>query len=127
MMKINKLTQLAIRHAEISAEIKINKDSMNKEMSLCSGIYDENKMESEYDTCLTVAYSYVKESRSHVRDGDRYLAGSTCFDEELAMFGCSHCNSSRRLKKHIGLLKQERGRIHSSLTIIGKTLMHLKG
>ncbi len=127
MNKLNKLIQLSIRHAEISLEIKINKDSMNKELSLCTGIYDENKMESEYDTCLTAAYSYVKESRDSIRSGEAYLSGSCDFNEELALFGCRHCNATRKLKQHIGVLNQERGRIHSAITNIGKSIMHLKG
>lgn len=133
-----KLEKLAIRQAEISASVKINKEQMAKELSYCNGgEFVKSELESGVDfsfletsknigqmpsgaTCLNYAYESFAEFN---KDGDIYDRHS--YDEILFNYGCRHCNSARSLKKHIGKLNSEKGRIHSAITNIGKSLMHL--
>lgn len=131
------LIKLAIRHAEISADVKANKEQMAKELSYCNGgEFVKPESESGVDfsflneslglaveggvTCTQYAYETFAEFN---KDGDIYNHFS--YDEILFNYGCRHCNSARSLKKHIGKLNSEKGRIHSALTNIGKSLMYL--
>ena len=127
---MSKLEALAIRHAEISADIKTNKDQMGKELGYCDGGEFEGPNSNEDfsylqnlanpgDTCLN--HSFHAFADMNANNYDHYS-----YDEILSNFGCRHCNSARNLKKHIGKLKSEKGRIHSAMTNIGKSLMHLK-
>lgn len=111
-----RLIKLSIRHAEISEQIKTNEEQRQVEMGYCKGAKDEGGI--YYYNCFEMAYKFTKESREH-QEG-------ISFDEMLENYGCRHCISARSLKRHIGKLKQDRGRIHSALTNIGKTLYHLK-
>jgi hypothetical protein len=131
-----KLEGLAIRHAELSAEIKTNKDQMAIELGYCNGgEFVKSEIDSGQDfsfltisptisgmglgtTCLN--YSYEAFADMNANNDDHYS-----YDEVLSNFGCRHCNSARNLKKHIGKLKSEKGRIHSAFTNIGKSIMHL--
>lgn len=127
----SKLEKLAIRHAEISAEIKTNKAQVVTELSYCNGGEFEDPNSNEDFSylgnpkgqglyCLNHAY-YASEHMNN--NNDCHYS----YDEVLSAFGCRHCNSARCLKKHIGKLKSENGRIHSALTHIGKSLMHQQG
>lgn len=107
-----KLRKLAKRHAELSSDIKTNKEQRILELSYCKGAM--NECGEYYETCYQMVYSMTGESMEH--------AEGISFDEMLSNYGCRHCNSARILKQHIGKLKQERGRIHSAITQIGKTL-----
>ncbi|MCX9579807.1 hypothetical protein [Vibrio cholerae] len=107
-----KLRELAKRHAELSSDIKTSSEQRNLELSYCKGAKDEDG--KYYESCYEMVYSMTGESMEH-REG-------ISFDEMLFNYGCRHCNSARTLKHHIGKLKQERGRIHSVITQIGKTL-----
>ena len=130
-MEINKLTQLAIRHAEISADIKTSQSQREVNLECCHKTEDidfENDREFG-ENCLSVSFKWVKEDRENCSgydDGFAYPTDFTGFDEVIHTYGCLNCRAAYDLKVKIGKLKQERGRIHSSLTIIGKTLMHLK-
>ncbi|EKO3908220.1 hypothetical protein GTU35_001261 [Vibrio fluvialis] len=106
-----KLRELAKRHAEISSELSINNEQRSKELAYCKGAESDD---GYYETCYGMVYDMMKESIEQ-REG-------ISFDEMLSNYGCRHCNSARILKHHIGKLKQERGRIHSAITQIGKTL-----
>lgn len=133
--KLDTLTRLSIRHAEISAELKTNKDQMAKELSYCNG---GEFVKPESESC--VDFSFLETSKNlgkipwgatcmnyaYEAFGEFNKDGDNSYDEILSNYGCRHCNSVRSLKKHIGKLNSERGRIHSALTIIGKSLMHLK-
>jgi hypothetical protein len=127
---MNKLEKLAIRHAEIAAEIKTNKDQVALEISYCTGGEYDNpdscddfsyleRLANQFDTCLN--HSYHAFADMNANNDDHYS-----YDEILSNYGCRHCNSARNLKKHIGKLKQEKGRIHSAMTNIGKSLMHFE-
>lgn len=134
----SKLEKLAIRHAEISVEIKTSKVQIATELSYCKGgefvkpesesCVDFSFLETSKNiadigpaaNCLNYSYESFAEFN---KDGDIY-DNHYSYDEILANYGCRHCNSARRLKKHIGKLKSEKGRIHSALTHIGKSLMH---
>lgn len=135
----SKLEMLAIRHAEISAEIKTNKDQIAVELGYCNGgLFVKPISESGEDfsfleksksiasigdaTCLHYAYETCLEFN---KDGDVY-DDRYSYDEVLSTYGCRHCNSARRLKKHIGELGREKGRIHSAITNIGKSIAYLK-
>jgi len=123
----SKLETLAIRHAQISAEIKTNKDQMAVELSYCTGgeFKDPNSNEDfSYLVqtglyCLNHAY-YASEHMNN--NNDCHYS----YDEVLSNFGCRHCNSARSLKKHIAKLRSEKGRIHSAITQIGKSLSYLQ-
>lgn len=125
----SKLEMLAIRHAEISAEIKTNKDQIAVELSCCNGgeFAKTDKTDFSFlnlaigDTCLNHAFNSVAVFNKDAGFGDGYS-----FDEVLYNYGCRHCNSARRLKKHVGELGREKGRIHSAITNIGKSIAHLK-
>jgi len=136
-----KLRELAKRHAEISSELKITQDQRAKEMSYCTGgEYLKPTSESGEDfsfmfvdqsdsfaeekqgifpwekpNCHEMTFYAMNNFNKRCDDGYEY-------DELLEMYGCRHCQSARKLKRHIGKLKQERGRIHSAITQIGKTL-----
>ena len=107
-----RLKDLARRHAELSSDIKINSERRIIELGYCKGAQDGDG--KYYESCYEMVYSMTGESMEH-REG-------ISFDEMLFNYGCRHCCAARDLKKHIGRLKQERGRIHSALTNIGKTL-----
>lgn len=125
---MDKLTKLAIRHAEISAEIKLCKQVRNINLDKChgsddkefQGYWDQEFNDGNHDlvNCLMASYDYVKESRSH--------NALDSFDEIIKMYGCKNCVGAYDEKRKIGILKQERGRIHSAITNIGKSLMHLQ-
>ncbi|WP_158144910.1 hypothetical protein [Vibrio metschnikovii] len=136
-----KLRELAVRHAEISSEIKITQDHRAKEISSCTGgEYLKPTSESGEDfsfmfvdrsdsftdaklgifpwekpNCIEMTYHAMVNFNKRCDDGYGY-------DELLQMYGCEHCQKARQLKKDVGKLKQERGRIHSAITNIGKTL-----
>lgn len=136
----SKLEMLAIRHAEISAEIKTNKDQIAVELGYCDGgLFVKPTSESCEDfsflgkstnianigkgaKCLHYAYESCLEFN---KDSDIY-SDHYSYDEILSTYGCRHCNSARRLKKHVGELGREKGRIHSAITNIGKSIAHLK-
>lgn len=119
-----KLIKLAKRHSEISAEIKSCQQQRECNLQKChqsedeefQSYWDQEFNDGKHDlvNCLMASYDYVKEGRSH---------GVNCsFDETVEVFGCKNCVGAHEEKRRIGKLKQERGRIHSAMTNIGKTL-----
>lgn len=122
-----KLRDLAIRHAEISQEIKGCQSDRETNLLHCHPSPDEDfeKDKVGADNCLNVAYRWVKEDRENVdgyNDGYAYPTEFSGFDEVILNYGCANCQEAYKLKVKIGKLKQERGRIHSAITNIGKTL-----
>ena len=136
-----RLAKLAKRHAEISTEIKSTKDHRAKEMSSCNGgEYLKPASESGEDfsfmfidrpdsfgdpklglfpwekpTCAEMTYHAMVNFNKRFDDGYGY-------DELLQMYGCEHCQKARQLKRDLCKLKQDRGRIHSAITKIGRKL-----
>ncbi|EOH0514095.1 hypothetical protein ACNPDE_002096 [Vibrio fluvialis] len=126
-----KLRELAKRHAELSSDITSTSKQIKDEIELCDGgeyikpesesgtdfgfLFDETSALPPYATCLNYTYETFKDFNSNSYDGYEY-------DELLQMYGCEHCQKARQLKKSVGKLKQERGRIHSAITQIGKML-----
>ncbi|GHX29974.1 TPA: hypothetical protein AB5C23_001257 [Vibrio cholerae] len=126
-----KLRELAKRHAEISSTITNTSKEIKDEIELCNGgeyIKPENESGADfeflfngsaglspYPNCLNYTYETFKVFNNTQYDHYEY-------DELLFTYGCEHCQKARQLKKNVGKLKQERGRIHSAITQIGKTL-----
>lgn len=122
-----KLRELAKRHAEISQEIKDCKSQRETDLLHCHPSPDEDfeKDKVGAENCLNVAYRWVKEDRENVdgyNDGYAHPTEFSGFDEVILNYGCANCQEAYKLKVKIGKLKQERGRIHSAITQIGKTL-----
>ncbi len=122
-----KLRELAKRHAEISHEIKDCKSQRETDLLHCHPSPDEDfeKDKVGAENCLNVAYRWVKEDRENVdgyNDGYAHPTEFSGFDEVILNYGCANCQEAYKLKVKIGKLKQERGRIHSAITQIGKTL-----
>jgi hypothetical protein len=117
-----KLLGLAKRHAEISKEISDLK--CKRGINLVSCLKTDNEdfelIRDFGDSCLIVAYKSVKEERENSAG---YNFGNASFDHALLEHGCINCRNAYEQKKKIGSLKQERGRIHSAITNIGKTLL----
>ncbi|EKO3929590.1 hypothetical protein GAW91_000173 [Vibrio fluvialis] len=113
-----KLRELAKRHAEISSDIKAGKDRVAIELSNCNGGDFEVEDIHVYGTCLNHAYNMTARLN---QDSDFY-GGHEDYDDILLDYGCRHCIQARKLKKNISKLRSERGRIHSAITQIGKTL-----
>ena len=114
----NKLRELAVRHAEISHEIKTNLERASIELRYCkNGDFDVEDM-APYSTCLNHAYYTVERLNREIEDDE----WPETYDHILANYGCRHCITARKLKKHVSALRSERGRIHSAITNIGKTL-----
>lgn len=116
-----KLRDLAIRHAEISQEIKDCQSERETNLLHCHTSPDKDfeKEKVGAENCLNVAYRWVKEDRE---DCDGYPNQFSGFEEVISNYGCANCQKAYELKVKIGKLKQERGRIHSAITQIGKTL-----
>ena len=116
-----KLRELAVRHAEISQEIKGCQSERETNLLHCHTSPDEDfeKEKAYAENCLNVAYRWVKEDRE---DCDGYPNQFSGFEEVISNYGCANCQEAYELKVKIGKLKQERGRIHSAITKIGKAL-----
>lgn len=122
MKDVNKkLRELAVRHAEISQEIKGCQSQRETNLLHCHPSPDEDfeKDKVGAENCLNLAYRWVKEDLEY---SDGYPNVFSSFEEVISNYGCANCNKAYELKVKIGKLKQERGRIHSAITNIGKTL-----
>lgn len=121
-----KLRELAVRHAEISQEIKSCQSERETNLLHCHTSPDEDfeKEKVGAENCLNVAYRWVKEDLENSGGyyGSAYPTEFSGFDEVIENYGCDNCQKAYELKVRIGKLKQERGRIHSAITNIGKTL-----
>lgn len=116
-----KLMNLAIRHAQIASEIKLNQNMATTEISLCTGgefdVEDYQATEG-HGVCLNHAF-YMTERLN--KESSELGEENYTYDEILNNYGCQHCNTTRRLRKGVATLKTERGRIHASITKIGKS------
>ena len=122
-----KLRELAVRHAEISQEIKDCQSERETNLLHCHTSPDEDfeKEKVGAENCLNVAYRWVKEDLENsggCNNGNAYPTEFSGFDEVISNYGCTNCQKAYELKVKIGKLKQERGRIHSAITKIGHKL-----
>lgn len=127
---MNKLEKLAKRISEIGDEIKELKyqreanlqhchASDNTEFGSQRGLIDHHWDDRE--NCLHVAYRWAKEELEQCQsDGEPYNTES--FYHILLDEGCKNCIASYEIKRKIGLLKQERGRLVGNISRIGKSL-----
>lgn len=113
-----RLGELAKRHAEISQEIKTNSERASTELGYCKGGEFDIEDMSPYSTCLNHAYYMVERLNRGLEDDE----SPETYDHVLLNHGCRHCIAARKLKKHVSVLRSERGRIHSAITKIGHKL-----
>lgn len=114
---MSKLEKLAVRIGEISNDISEQESRRAIKLSICHCTNHEDFVlpgTLPTDSCLLIAYEYVKESRA--------LQEAVSFGEILEMYGCKNCIGAYDAKKRIGLLKQERGRLVGNISTIGKSL-----
>lgn len=127
---MSKLESLAKRIGEIGNEIKELKLQRESNLQHCHASNDTNFGKqrraidphwSERESCLHVAYRWAKEEIEQCRsDGEPY--NTEMFYHTLLDEGCKNCIASYEIKRKIGLLKQERGRLIGNISKIGKTL-----
>ena len=127
---MSKLEKLAKRIGEIGSEIKALKSQRESELQHCHASDDTDFGRQreiidphwdERENCLNVAYRWAKEEMEQCQsDGEPYNAES--FYHTLLDEGCKNCIASYEIKRKIGLLKQERGRLVGNISKIGKTL-----
>lgn len=125
--KAEKLLSLAKRHAEISQEIKECLSQRETNLLNCHKSPDDDFQNDKIgnESCLCVAYRWVKEDRESVdgyNDGYAHPTEFSGFEEVILNYGCANCQGAYKLKRRIGELKRNRGRIHSAITKIGQSL-----
>ena len=124
------LDRLAIRHAELSSEVTAKKAQIISELAHCNGgEYVKPESESYVDFSFLLLSNYLEQPNCLQMTYEAFAEFNNSqyehygYDELLFNYGCEHCQSARSLKKQIGKIRQERGRIHSALTNIGKSLI----
>lgn len=111
---MNKLFSIAKRISEISAEIIEAKKQRELSLKNCSG--DEDYLSIDDGNCLTATYMHVMNERCDETGRlDDYF-------EILCEFGCKNCIDAYLMKRKIGLLKIERGRLVGNISKIGQSL-----
>ncbi|WP_351122688.1 hypothetical protein [Shewanella sp. T24-MNA-CIBAN-0130] len=116
---MSKLESIAKRISEISTEIHAAQTQRSTNLEKCHG--DEDFLEFDkygYGDCLTTVFGIIKSERTE----DDFTDSRRYYDEILDEHGCKNCISARKLKKAIGKLKQERGRLVGNISKIGSSL-----
>lgn len=127
---MNTLEKLAKRIGEIGDEISELKCQREVNLRYCHAS-DDTDFGSQREVigqdwnlrenCLQVAYKWSKEELLRCYD-EREQYNTDTFYYTLIENGCANCIESYEIKKKIGLLKQERGRLVGNISKIGKTL-----
>lgn len=127
---MNTLEKLAKRIGEIGDEISNLKSQREVNLQHCHAS-DDTDFGSQRElidpdwnlreSCLQVAYKWSKEELLRCYD-DREQYNTDTFYYTLIENGCPNCIESYEIKRKIGLLKQERGRLVGNISKIGKSL-----
>lgn len=116
------LEDLAIKQAELSRELKPLKTRRRELLEACKHndfkeVLTPSWQDLAYGNCLVIAYEALQAIRED-NPGDCYE-----FEEVLHEYGCDACIESYKVKREIGKIGSQIGRVRSAITRIGNRLI----